>query len=105
MLFPLIVGFVQPVVPVGVTTGFRPYFSTKRCNMAAISARVAVPFGSRRLFSLPPIMQETTVTITEEMTEETTEKITEETQTRTEEPGENEQSAVCSGRYGSADFL
>lgn len=47
------------------------------------------------------MIQETTVT----MTEETTEKITEETQARTEEPGENEQSAVCSGRYGSADFL
>ena len=43
--------------------------------------------------------------MTEETTEETTEKITEETQARTEEPGENEQSAVCSGRYGSADFL
>jgi exopolysaccharide biosynthesis protein len=51
------------------------------------------------------MIQETTVAMTEEMTEETTEKITEETQARTEEPGENEQSAVCSGRYGSADFL
>ena len=51
------------------------------------------------------MIQETTVTMTEETTEETTEKITEETQACTEEPGENEQSAVCSGRYGSVDFL